>query len=229
MNIQQYKFRGKRKDNEQWIFGHYYDDVFKNGITGEVIYHKHFIRGANGEVFDGIFHSTEVYPETVSIFVCMLGDKEVYVDDILFSKRINNYGKVVFGAFHTMTDDWNISECSPKFCIQWDDGGHSRLECDDAVYEKVGNIHDNKDLFDTPDPLPYDINEPVIWDSGFGYELGYFLGKGSGYQTGKIDVITGITLGECSYPLIELKPYNDENLRQCFYKYGYEKQISKIF
>ena len=69
----------------------------------------------------------------------------------------------------------------------------------------------------------------VIWDSHFGYEIGYFIGEGNQYNTWLIDIITGICVGECCHSKIEVHKYSDELIDKLTKKYGYEKRFSDVF
>ena len=50
----------------------------------------------------------------------------------------------------------------------------------------------------------FKIHDKVIWDSNFGYEVGYFLGKGNSMGTYLIDMQTGIVQGKCSHSESEI-------------------------
>jgi hypothetical protein len=78
-------------------------------------------------------------------------------------------------------------------------------------------------------PLVFLFNEKVIWDSHFGYEIGYFLGEGNQYYTYLIDVRTGLIHEPCSYSKSEIHKYTDELIDKLTAKYGYEKRFSDIF
>jgi hypothetical protein len=39
---------------------------------------------------------------------------------------------------------------------------------------------------------PFKYNDRVIWDSGYSYEIGYYLGENEGGVGVAIDVITGL-------------------------------------
>lgn len=75
----------------------------------------------------------------------------------------------------------------------------------------------------------FDFNERVVWDSGFGYEIGYFLGEGNWYDTWLIDVRTGLIIGECSHSKSEVFKYTTELINKLTAKYGYEKRFSELF
>ena len=74
----------------------------------------------------------------------------------------------------------------------------------------------------------FSFNEKVVWDSHFGYEIGYFLGEGHVYETYLIDVITGLIHEPCCYPKHEIHKYTDELIDNLKKKYGYEKRFDNI-
>lgn len=73
------------------------------------------------------------------------------------------------------------------------------------------------------------VGERVVWDSHFGYEIGYFLGEGVVFNTYSIDVCTGVITGPCSHSQNEIHKYSDELINSLNKKYGYEKRFSEIF
>lgn len=73
------------------------------------------------------------------------------------------------------------------------------------------------------------VGERVVWDSHFGYEIGYFLGEGVVFNSYMIDVCTGVITGECSYSKNEIHKYSDELIDYLNKKYGYEKRFSNTF
>ena len=75
----------------------------------------------------------------------------------------------------------------------------------------------------------FSFNERVIWDSHFGYEIGYFLGEGWVYNTYLIDVITGVVHEPCCHSKSEVHKYTDELISELTKKYGYEKRFSDTF
>lgn len=56
----------------------------------------------------------------------------------------------------------------------------------------------------------FKFQDKVIWDSGFGYEIGYYLDKGYDENSYLIDQITGLIIEPCSYPIEECFKYSDE-------------------
>jgi hypothetical protein len=75
----------------------------------------------------------------------------------------------------------------------------------------------------------FEFNERVVWDSGFGYEIGHFLGEGTHYETWLIDVRTGLIVEPCSHSKSEVFKYTTELINKLTAKYGYEKRFSELF
>lgn len=73
----------------------------------------------------------------------------------------------------------------------------------------------------------FSINERVIWDSRFGYEVGYFLGEGILEHSFLIDIKSGHFPGQCSYSKDEVFKYTNEHLQQLQAKYGYLNQLQE--
>ena len=74
-------------------------------------------------------------------------------------------------------------------------------------------------------PEEFKIGDPVIWDSHFGYEIGYFIGEGNQYHTYLIDTKSGIMKGKCSYSKTEIHHYSNELIKELSIKYGYENRF----
>ena len=72
--------------------------------------------------------------------------------------------------------------------------------------------------------------DKIIWDSGFGYEIGYYRAdEGVMYGTCLVDLRTGIAIGEVSMSKIEIHPYTIEKIAELTAKYKYEKTFSETF
>lgn len=71
----------------------------------------------------------------------------------------------------------------------------------------------------------------IIWDSGFGYEIGYFIedGEKQMYNSFKIDLVTGVVQEETLRSKDEIIPYTLENQNQMKVKYKYDKAFSEVF
>jgi hypothetical protein len=88
----------------------------------------------------------------------------------------------------------------------------------------TANIADDRML-----ATSFDFNERVVWDSGFGYEIGYFLGEGLVYNTWLIDLRTGFFVEPCSHSKSEVFKYSNELINKLTAKYRCEKRFSELF
>ncbi len=63
--------------------------------------------------------------------------------------------------------------------------------------------------------------DKIIWDSGYGYEIGYFIEESSHciYNTYKINLVTGICIGITHRSQNEVKPYSEELAKELRDKY----------
>lgn len=61
----------------------------------------------------------------------------------------------------------------------------------------------------------------IIFDNGFGYELGYFIGDQNIENDYTINLITGETTGEISISKDMVKDYSKELILMLSQKYGY--------
>lgn len=70
----------------------------------------------------------------------------------------------------------------------------------------------------------------IIWDSGFGYELGRFIGVGQVFEHYyQVNLTTSRFGGIASFPESEIHPYTEELLNLLSKKYGYKKSYSLTF
>lgn len=121
--MREIKFRGKRVDNGEWVYGNLIEDKY---IVGKVI-------DWSEDYFNTEFW-WEVIPESVGQFTGLYDKNciEIYEDDIL--KSINQYnsgttiGKVYFEDL-TWFGAKDYLDYINKFCL----------------IEVIGNIHDNKE------------------------------------------------------------------------------------
>ena len=72
-------------------------------------------------------------------------------------------------------------------------------------------------------------NDNIIWDSGFGYEIGTFKGKSNCDDNYVIDLKSGNILDKISVPFNEVFLYSDELIFKLSNKYGYIKEYSINF
>ena len=112
--------------------------------------------------------------------------------------------------------------------------GWDNIECDAEGATKEQDAEMDKYLEEVTFEIleicsVFDFNERVVWDSGFGYEIGYFLGEGTSYDTWLIDVKTGLIVEPCSHSKSEVFKYTTELINKLTAKYGYEKRFSELF
>jgi hypothetical protein len=68
-------------------------------------------------------------------------------------------------------------------------------------------------------------NDMVIWDSGFGYEIGKLDGVGKTYNTLNVTLCTGIVQESSCYPENEIIKFSEAKLKELATKYGYERSF----
>jgi hypothetical protein len=140
--MQQYKFRGKRKDNGEWAYGSYVSTPALPLADS-----KHLIFEFTGiESGEPIFDVHEVIPETVGMWTGLKdkNGKEVYEGDLYSTEESGPNYKVMFvaGAFVGGTSE-HPDDCMP---LGWD-VNEDVIEPDlPNWFEVVGNIHDHPEL-----------------------------------------------------------------------------------
>jgi len=66
--------------------------------------------------------------------------------------------------------------------------------------------------------------DKIIWDSGFGYDLGYFVSEEDCiYNNVRCDMVTGVVHGVNSYRKSEVIPYTEEKHEEMNTKYSYHR------
>lgn len=81
------KFRAKRADSGEWIYGHYYSQEIRNGFKNELIEVRHFIRPF---IQIEMFESLLIDIETLCQFIGRLDDegKEIYEKDFIIYEHL---------------------------------------------------------------------------------------------------------------------------------------------
>lgn len=117
--MREIKFRGKRLDNGEWVYGDLH------------------IRTALIHIHSELGGRVIIYPETVGQFTGLLdkNGKEIYEGDILIEPSIFDLPRAVFWDHRFM----RFGNISPSTC------GYIALH-DYSKPEIIGNIHDNPEL-----------------------------------------------------------------------------------
>ena len=119
------KFRGKRVDNGEFIYGYLYQSELRSWITDS--------RNINLETHRNIAWF-QVIPETVGQYTGLNDRKkrEMCEGDIVKRKGCKRFDSIGF--------------CDGSFTIEFNGGGNDALQIFNDECEIVGTIHDNPEL-----------------------------------------------------------------------------------
>lgn len=130
-----YKFRGKRTNTEEWVFGYYTKEWYRDGVGGSSI--RHYIYDFN------IQKQFRVIPETVGQFTGFtdINSKEIYHKDIVAG--------IYYGYSRTGIVEWDkrLGKWIVDYNGNYDDLWTVLRFCQGEV---IGNIHDNPSLITPP-------------------------------------------------------------------------------
>ena len=131
-------FRGKRVDNDEWVYGFYFERVRGKDVAANVDKRCFILY----ETWDEGFIVTEVKPETVGQFT-NLKDKDgkmIFEGDIVKTKWTIDNNSIYEVCFSEARCGWFPFACG-------DGCGCCEHEVEDPEYvEMIGNIYDNKEL-----------------------------------------------------------------------------------
>ena len=113
--MKKYKFRGKRKDNNEWVYGYYWKDYPYECFSSRIDTTKHYIRVQRNMDWSLTTQDDfEVIPETLGQFTGQIDDSEqeneIYDNDI------------VIGTWLEQVDEYNSEFRSDTARVYWDDG-----------------------------------------------------------------------------------------------------------
>ena len=136
--MREIKFRGKRLDNGEWVYGYYYTQIITH--AGNRKSRDHFMRTEQNIRY-------EVDPSTVGQFTGLKdkNGKEIYEGDVCNCRLYNCREYECFGKIK-----WSNDEAAFLFCIVCDGGGYEEewlYEYADAL-EVIGNIYENPELLE---------------------------------------------------------------------------------
>jgi uncharacterized phage protein (TIGR01671 family) len=138
MTMREILFRGKRRDNGEWLYGSLMQITYKeenNAMPFYIIFEDFFIF-VGGDA-KSLRHAV-VDPETVGQYTMMSDDhlKRLFEGDICRAKNLLHNGKE-----ELFTVEW----CENGFFLV-DDTGTTWHPCYLEDIENIGNIHDNPEL-----------------------------------------------------------------------------------
>lgn len=147
--MREHKYRGKRIDNNKWVYGYYVKETKNINHPEE---DKHYIFSNNKL---GVYRM-EVHPETVGQYTGRKdrNNNEIYEGDVLkYCYHVKPKDSYFFGCveYHTkiLEIGWeNNKTLFVGFILRGDDNGKSWFTDIPNIQdiEVIGNIHENKDL-----------------------------------------------------------------------------------
>lgn len=73
----------------------------------------------------------------------------------------------------------------------------------------------------------FKAGDPVIWDSNFGYDVGYFVSESNMYYHYRVTLVSGVSPGnDVTVNVNQVHPYSEEMIKTLTQKYGYRKQLA---
>lgn len=126
------KFRGKRLDNGEWVYGDYFKKIISQENVSKVVHYIGWQNVAEGVILDKY---TEVDPKTVGQHTDL---GYIYEDDII-SVRFSQDKEPIQMLVLFKNGGWGMKE-------YLDDTIHDLYSYEDEIEGVIGNIHDNPEL-----------------------------------------------------------------------------------
>ena len=148
MEMREILFRGKRKDNREWVEGFYFCMVHDDGS-----HVHHFIMPLGVDLSLGTpieKIQVEVDSETVCQYTGLTdkNGRKIFEGDIVKYHFGEDVAPVRFGSYQSCFDSQQTEHCG--FYVDWKENRNLRKDLGYWVHmvdaEIVGNIHDNSEL-----------------------------------------------------------------------------------
>lgn len=146
--MREHKYRGKRSDNGEWVYGYYYHGVLTDDplCVGDCR-NRHVI------MLDGTFY--HVIPETVGQYTGLKDnfgfnrkEKEIYTGDIVKCTTEWNFGTSAMTGVIVYDEKDCAYRVEGYLAMETNKDKHSFLMKDCWSFEVKGNVHDNPELVD---------------------------------------------------------------------------------
>ena len=139
-------FRGKRKDNGEWVYGVYYKQTEYYGNEQE----RHYIiTSTETPEFDQALEYKEVIPTTIGQYTGLqdASGKRIFEGDIVESRFTKLEYLVCFGEY-TYTDEYGQEESACGWFNEDINGYATAFGCPEEWATVIGTIHDNPELLE---------------------------------------------------------------------------------
>jgi uncharacterized phage protein (TIGR01671 family) len=133
--MREIKFRGKRIDNGEWVYGAFVPDALEQ-THGKMVTWGFIRRYQPNRTVE------KVYRDTIGQYTGLKdkNGRKIYEGDICYCREYECFGKV----------KWNEDEAGFFFCVAYEGGGFEEERLYEYVdeLEVIGNIHDNPELLE---------------------------------------------------------------------------------